>query len=166
MSATQSSRLGVPRQATVTPLRRIRRRPSTFASGFRPSIVASSPQKVRGMYGRELIGGRALQRTLSFDIVRQPYECRELSVKAPVVRANGGLWARTRRTTRWNGQNLRGLLFVDERIVTFGQPPRDPASDGAKPPAVDSRGHVDKLWAISAPPAGARESGEPGTGLR
>src|SRR2546426_12316048 len=40
MYATQSSRLGVPRHATVTPLRRRRRRPSTFASGFLlPSIV-------------------------------------------------------------------------------------------------------------------------------
>src|SRR5215475_7293226 len=119
MYATQSSRFGVPRQATVTPLRRIRRRPSTFASGFRPSIVASSPQKVRGRYGREFIGGWPLHRVLSFDIVRQPYERRELSVKAPVVRANGGLWARTRHPTRWNGQNLAGLPFVDEWIVTF-----------------------------------------------
>src|SRR2546427_12974266 len=41
MYATQSSRFGVPRHATVTPLKRRRRRPSTFASGFRlPSIVA------------------------------------------------------------------------------------------------------------------------------
>src|SRR2546422_6933980 len=41
MYATQSSRFGVPRHATVTPLNRRRRRPSTFASGFRlPSIVA------------------------------------------------------------------------------------------------------------------------------
>jgi hypothetical protein len=41
------------------------------------------------MCGRAPIGGWALGRTLSFDIVRQPYERRELSVKAPVVRANG-----------------------------------------------------------------------------
>src|SRR2546426_3688748 len=33
--ATQSSRLGVPRRAMVSPLNGIRRRPSTFASGFR-----------------------------------------------------------------------------------------------------------------------------------
>src|SRR5436309_9897895 len=37
--ATQSSNSRVPRQAIVKPLRRIRRRPSTFANGFRlPSI--------------------------------------------------------------------------------------------------------------------------------
>src|SRR5207247_852996 len=45
MYATQSSRFGVPRQATVTPLSRIFRRPSTFASGFRlPSIVLAPPR--------------------------------------------------------------------------------------------------------------------------
>src|SRR3989441_9075537 len=46
MYATQSSRLGVPRHATVTPLRRRRRRPSTFASGFLlPSIVVCPLQE-------------------------------------------------------------------------------------------------------------------------
>src|SRR5438445_4466445 len=49
MYATQSSRLGVPRQATVTPLMRRRRRPSTFASGFLllPSIVLCTSRKRR-----------------------------------------------------------------------------------------------------------------------
>src|SRR5215468_5871701 len=43
MYATQSSRLGVPRHTTVSPLRRMRFLPSTFASGFRlASILAIS----------------------------------------------------------------------------------------------------------------------------
>jgi hypothetical protein len=43
--ATQSSRLGVPRQAMVSPLSGKRRRPSTFASGFRLASMGlgSSP---------------------------------------------------------------------------------------------------------------------------
>src|SRR2546426_8840656 len=53
MYATQSSRLGVPRQATVTPLRRRRRRPSTFASGFLlPSIAFVPPEERTGRSDR------------------------------------------------------------------------------------------------------------------
>src|SRR5512136_2360426 len=43
MYATQSSRLGVPRHATVRPLSRIRFLPSIFASGFRLASMRSSP---------------------------------------------------------------------------------------------------------------------------
>jgi hypothetical protein len=39
MYATQSSRLGVPRHATVRPLSRIRFLPSIFASGFRLASI-------------------------------------------------------------------------------------------------------------------------------
>jgi hypothetical protein len=39
MYATQSSRFGVPRHATVSPLSRIRFLPSTFASGFRLASI-------------------------------------------------------------------------------------------------------------------------------
>src|SRR5713101_7072014 len=43
MYATQSSRLGVPRHATVSPLSRIRFLPSTFARGFRLASMLTVP---------------------------------------------------------------------------------------------------------------------------
>src|SRR5215470_1887543 len=43
MYATQSSRLGVPRHTTVSPLSLMRFRPSTFASGFRLASILFIP---------------------------------------------------------------------------------------------------------------------------
>src|SRR2546428_6485343 len=147
MYATQSSRFGVPRHATVTPLRRRRRRPSTFASGFRlPSIVRLTSRyamPVGSDRGRTVVGRAMI-------IARQPYERHDFSVKTSFVRAKCARACDGTLRAAWNRRIFGVVLSVDERIVIFRDPGCETASDRAISSAVDGGGHVDKLCAFLA----------------
>src|SRR3989449_10770217 len=140
MYATQSSRLGVPRHATVTPLRRRRRRPSTFASGFLlPSIVVCPLQE-------RPVDATAVQRSNK----REPSRANLTSGVISVSRSRFSAKSASERRGReggpaWNPAILRGALSVDERTVIFWRRVREPAPDRALSSYVDTGGQVDNM---------------------
>src|SRR2546422_1044558 len=151
MYATQSSRFGVPRHATVTPLKRRRRRPSTFASGFRlPSIVALPLMSLRWPLvtlrrsgeteGRLSDEGRSWLANLTSVVIS--VSRLRLSARNAAHATLGALWA------AWNRRIFGVVLSVDEGIGIFRGSGCEGASNRAIRSAVDNCGNVGKVWAF------------------
>src|SRR2546422_498513 len=81
-------------------------------------------------------------------IARQPYECRDFSVKASFVREKCPCATSTRLRAAWNRRIFGAALSVDQWIVIFRDAGRERASNRAISSTVDSCGHVDKLCAF------------------
>src|SRR6266849_4925641 len=101
MYATQSSRFGVPLHAIVSPLRRNRFRPSTFARGFRLAcMIAVLYQEVRVRGPKASEGDRGVSRETSRKFCELLWITANLPLEQSVGERDGRIGTQTQEFRR------------------------------------------------------------------